>query len=318
MSLVSALTTTVLPILCIAGVGYALGTIGSIDVDPLNTVTLQIFVPALVFHSIVTSTLTGRSTLDIMIGVLLFIGTMILLAEGTARIIGLEEPLLSSFVLVSVFPNAGNFGIPLSEFAFGGIGRTTAVLIVTVQNVIVYTVGVYLVSRAHNHGSTEAMTDVLKLPLLYAALAGLFCQWIGLIPPIDSPLMQILGMVGNASIPLMLIILGIKLSEITTGSFSHVITPGLIKLIVAPAVGIGTVLALGFENVTVARTFILETAAPSAVLPLILTIAYSDEEPDSDNLSAPEFVSTTIFVTTIASLVVSTILIALLQSGLIV
>jgi len=31
-------------------------------------------------------------------------------------------------VLVSVFPNAGNYGIPVSEFAFGPAGRATAVV----------------------------------------------------------------------------------------------------------------------------------------------------------------------------------------------
>jgi predicted permease len=135
MSLVSALTTAILPVLAIAGGGYFIGTWWEIDVDPLNTVTLQLLLPALAFHSLATSTLSGTATGQIVLGVIVFVCVMIGIAEGTGRVLGTTDPFLSALVLASVFPNSGNFGIPLSEFAFGTVGRTTAVLFVTVQNV---------------------------------------------------------------------------------------------------------------------------------------------------------------------------------------
>jgi predicted permease len=150
--------------------------------------------------------------------------------------------------------------------------------------------------------------------MVYAAVAALVVRWAGIVPPAESSVMTTLALVGNASIPLMLIILGIQLAEIDTTGVTRAITPTVLKLGVAPLVGIGVVSVLGFGNETVARVFVLECATPAAILPLILTIAYSDDQM-TDRLTVPEYMSTVIFVTTIASIVVLTILIVVLQSG---
>lgn len=317
MSLLSALTTAVLPILTITSAGYLFGQLWELDVDPLNTVTLQLLLPALAFHSLATSTLSGTATGQIVLGVIGFVVMMLLVAEGLGRITRMEEPFLSAFVLVSVFPNSGNFGIPLSEFAFGPIGRTTAVLFVTVQNVLVYTIGAYIASRGQGQAGFDALTEVLKLPLVYAALIAILMRWLGTVPPEENSLMVTIQLVGDASIPLMLIILGIQLAEIDTTAVTRVITPTVLKLGIAPIVGLGIVLGIGFEDTTVARVFILECATPAAILPLILTIAYTDGT-STKGLTAPEYISTTIFVTTVVGVVVLTVLIALLQSGVVI
>ena len=72
---------------------------------------------------------------------------MTVLPEGVWRQAGETEPHLSAFVLVAVFPNSGNFGFPLSEFAFGATGRTTAVIYLTLEAVLAYTPGVSVASR---------------------------------------------------------------------------------------------------------------------------------------------------------------------------
>lgn len=319
MLLLSVLMSSILPILAIAGIGYFIGYLWNIDVEPLNTVTLNILVPALVFHSIATSKLSGTSTGYIIIGVLIFIVVMIFSAEAIGRSLGMSEPLLSAFVLICVFPNSGNFGIPLSELAFGSTGRTTAVLFVSIQNILVFTGGVYILSRGLGRNSSEAVYDVLKLPLLYAAIAAFVAKWTNFISFIEPSFLQTIKLVGNAAIPLMLIILGIKLVEMDVKSYRRVLTPTLIKLGFAPLVGIGVVLWLGFDNQIVARTFVLETAAPSAVLPLILTIEYSKgQSQESDDLTAEDFISAAIFITTIGSILFLTILIAVLKSGVII
>lgn len=314
MSLWTALTTAVLPIVAIAGAGYLIGWQWDIDVDPLNTVTLQLLLPALAFHSLATSPLSGATTGQIVGGVVAFVGLMIIITEGVGRVTKTSEPFLSTLILVSAFPNSGNFGIPLAEFAFGSIGRTTAVLFVTVQNVLVYTVGTYLASRGQGRAGLAAVTEVTKLPLVYAAIAALVLRWAGTIPPAESAVMTTLQLVGNASIPLMLVILGIQLVEIETRTVTRVITPTVLKLGVAPLVGFVIVSLFGFGNLTVARVFVLLCATPSAILPLILTLAYTESTPIGE-FTAPEYVSTAIFVTTVVSIGVLTVLIVILRSG---
>ena len=78
-------------------------------------------------------------------------------------------------------------------------------------------------------------------------------------------------------------------------------------------VGVAVALALAFEDPVVAKVFVLESATPAAVLPLALTIEYTDGT--TEGITAPEYLSTAIFTTTVASVVALTVLVTVLQSS---
>lgn len=314
MSLVSAFTSAVLPILAIMGLGYGLAQVVDLDVESLNAIALYAFLPALVFHSLTTTSLEGGTILSIAGGVGIFVAVMVVVAEGFGHLVGVDEPFRSADVLASSFPNAGFYGIPLAEFAFGSVGRTTAVVFMTVQTFLMYTAGVYIASRGGGQGGTSAVSEIFKLPLIYAIVAALAVRWAGIAPPDSGTLMTTILLVGNASIPLMLVIVGIQLAGIELTALSRVGTPSLLKLGVAPLVGTGVAFAVLAGTGDVARVFILLSATPVAVVPLALTITYSDRSA-RDGLSASEYLTTTIFVTTLASVPVLTVLITLLRSG---
>jgi predicted permease len=131
--------------------------------------------------------------------------------------------------------------------------------------------------------------------------------------------MTTLELVGNASIPLMLLILGIQLADTDYGAaFSKVGVPTALKMAVAPVIGAGIALLVGFENPTVGRTFVLECATPAAITPLLLVVEFGGESAGESGLSVAEYVSTTVLVTTLLSVPVLTVLIAVLESGVVV
>ncbi|MFB6118694.1 AEC family transporter [Halosegnis sp.] len=316
MSLTAAFTEAVLPVLGIAVVGYLLGSRTGLDVGPVNTLGLYVLVPALAFHSIATTDLGGGAVAKLVVGVVGYALVMVALAWGVGRLTGQSGPLLGALMLAAAFPNSGFVGIPLSEFAFGATGRTTAVLYLTVQNLVVYTLGVYIASGGADGDARAAVREVFRLPLLYAVVAAVAVRAAGLVPPADAAAMETLGLMGEASIPVMLLVLGIQLSETDVTAVSRSVTPTALKLVVAPLVGVAVALLLAFEDPVVAKVFVLESATPAAVLPLALTIEYADGT--VDGVTAPEYLSTAIFTTTAASVVVLTLLIAVLQSGLVV
>ena len=316
MSLLGIFATTILPLITIAGAGYLLGARSEIDVGSLNKVTVYVLVPALIFHSLTTTTLAGETLLKLGAGVAAYVVLMTVVVEAIGRVLGESEPLLSALVLVSVFPNSGNFGIPLSGFAFGDVGRGTAVLFLAAQSVLIYTLGVYIASRSSGASGLDGVRKVFTLPLVYAVAAALLVRWLGVVPPADSTAMQTLELVGNASIPLMLILLGVELSN--TDIEEDLRSVGLanaFKLFLAPVVGAGVALALGFADPTVARVFILETATPAAVTPLILLIEFGE---GTDGVAGARYVSAVVFTSTLASVPVLTVLVALLESGVVV
>lgn len=322
-SLLAIFGTAILPIVAIAAVGFVLGRRKDVDPGPLNTITLYVLVPALVFHTLVRTPMSGQTVLTVSVGVIAFTGLMIAVAEGTGRLANRTEPLLGAFVLTAAFANSGNFGIPLSEFAFGALGRSTAVLYAAVQGVLLYTAGTYIAARGSG-GALAGMRRATRIPLVYAVLLALGVRWLGVAPPAGTTAMSTLKLVGDSSIPVMLLILGIQLSETNYAAAARgVLVPNALKLLVAPVIGIVVALVLGsatsvlgFENATVARVFVLECAGPSAVTPIILLGEFS--EPADGPLSGPEFASTAVLTSTLLSIPLLTVLIALLQAGIVI
>lgn len=317
MNYISVFYGAILPILLIAGVGYLLGSLLELGVEGLNKVTLYLLAPCLAFHSFATSSLAGSSALRVMVGVILFILLMMVVSAGVAWILGLDQSRRSTVILTSTFPNSGNFGIPLSEFAFGPIGRVTAILFVTVQNLLVYSLGVMVAARGGGRKGMDSLGSMFKLPLVYAALAAVLVRWVQAVPGPENPFMQTVKMLGDASIPVMLIILGIQLSNIQQARLSYLSLPVILKLGFAPLLGLGLALGLGFYDGGVAQVFVLECSMPSAVLPLILTVAYESSTPEG-SFSPSTFVSSAILVTTLLSMVTLTLLIVLLRTVLFV
>ncbi|ADQ68080.1 permease [Halogeometricum borinquense DSM 11551] len=314
-SLFSIFATAILPILVVGAVGFVLGRAKDIDTDPLNTVVVYILAPALVFHSLATTTLAESTLVQVAGAVTVYHLVMIVVAEGVGRAFSERDPLLSALVLVSAFPNSGNYGVPVSNFAFGETGRATAVLFLSVQGVLIYTVGVYIASRGGGASGLAGLKEVFRIPLVYAVIAALLARGLGIVPPADATSMATLKLVGDASIPVMLIILGIQLARTDVGATLR--TVGVVttlKMIVAPVIGVGVALVVGFSDPAVAKTFVLESAMPAAVTPLILVAEFAEGK--VAGVPVAEFVSTAVFVTTLVSIPILTAVIAILESGL--
>ncbi|WP_121821571.1 AEC family transporter [Halostella salina] len=312
MSLLSALTSSILPVLSVAGVGYVLGLYRDIDVDALAAVALYVLTPALVFHSLATTPIAGDTAVALFVAVGAFTVLMAAVAAGFGWATGEPTATRGSLVLTSSFPNAGNYGIPLSAFAFGAIGRSTAVLFIAAQSVLMYTLGVYVASRDGTGSPREAVRTVFKLPLIYAVVAAVAARAVGVVPEAGTAAMETLKLTGDSAIPVMLLLLGIQLANTSSGTPTRRVSPAVaLKLFVAPVVAVAVALVVGLDG-PVGRVFVLECAMPAAVTPLMLTVEFGG---DADGLSAADYVSTAILVTTLASTVTLTVLIWLLQTG---
>ncbi|MFB6252644.1 MAG: AEC family transporter [Halobellus sp.] len=317
VSLVSVFATAILPILVVGGVGYLLGRFRTVDTDAINTLLIYVFVPALIFHSLTTTTLAQSTLARITVAILLFHALAIAVAEAAGRLFGASKAALAAIVIVTAFPNTGNYGVPVSNFAFGAMGRATAVVYLSVQSVLIWTVGVYIASRGNAESRLDGVKRVFSVPLVYAVVAALLARGLGVVPPAGSTAMSTVQLVGDASIPVMLLLLGIQLARTDVGStLSAVGGVVALKMVVAPLLGIGVALAVGFTEPAVARTFVIESAMPSAVTTVILAAEFSEGE--VAGVAVTEFVSTAIFATTLVSVVTLTALIALLQSGVVV
>lgn len=317
-SLLPVFTETIAPVLAIVSIGYLLGTVRETAVEPLNTVTLYVLLPALIFHSLVTSSIGGGTTVKLAGGFVLFTVAMLAIAAVVGRLVGETGDTLSALVLASAFPNAGNSGLPIAEFAFGRTGRNVALLFVVVQNVMIYTFGVYVAGRGSDGRNATAVRQVFRLPLVYVVVIALAVSWLGVAPSVDSSVMQTLELLGNASIPLFLLILGMKLTETDNTSAVVRASPALVlKLVVAPLLGVIIALWLGFENPQIGRAFVLLSAGPSAVVSMVLLVEFAGTSQSTDGVSGTEYVSAVVFGSLLLAIPLATVLIFALKSGLV-
>jgi predicted permease len=311
----SVFVGAVLPVISIAAAGYLLRTLRPIDAEPLNAVTLYVFLPALAAHSLLSSDLGGDLP-RLVAGILIFSILTFVVALAVGRGIGESGSRLSALVFVAALPNVGNFGIPVATFAFGPVGGTVAVVFTVTQGVLNYTAGVYVAAWGTDADWRSRVGEVLRLPLVYVVVFAAVLRALGLVPPAGGTTMGTLELVGNASIPTFLLVLGIQLAETEASAAVRETVPALgLRFLLAPAVGFAVALLAGFGDPAVGRTFVLLTAAPAAVTPLVLLVEFAG---DTDRPpTPPEYYGTAVFLSTLLSMPVATGMILLLQSGVV-
>ncbi|MFB6077886.1 MAG: AEC family transporter [Halarchaeum sp.] len=312
------IVTAILPTFLIIGVGVALEWAEGVDAGPLNTLTMFVLTPALTVHSIALTELDASALLKISGGVVAFLAAALAASWVVGRALGMKGAFFRAFELVAAFGNAGSLGIPLSAFAFGAVGRQTAVLFAAVHGAFVFTVGMGIAASSGGESRLASLREVLRYPIVYAVVVAAAARVAGVVPAADSAAMQTLGMVGDASIPVMLVILGVQLAGTKyRHALAGVVAPTAFRFVVSPAIGLAVALLLGFANSTVARVFVLLTAMPVAIAPVIFVVEFASDT-TVRGVTLPEYVSVNVLVTTLVSIPVLTVVVYALQSGAII
>ncbi len=238
----------------------------------------------------------------------LVVVVMSLLAYGVARALRLDAAQRSGFMLAATFMNSGNYGLPATRFAFGEIGFQYAVVGYLTQAFLSQTFAVYVASMSGGN-QRAALTQVLRMPMIYAALLAIGLRLLGV--PLDERngavavgVFRGVRLVADATLPFLLLILGMQLRRRTpVGALAPISTATGLRLLasVPLAFVIAQVLGLGGLPMHVG---VLQAAMPTAVNTTILALEFD---------TWPQFVSNVVVTTTLGSLVMLTLLIALFR-----
>lgn len=317
-SVTGVIVSAIIPTFLIIGTGILLRRAQGIEAGPLNSVALFVLTPALTIHSITLTSLSSDALLKISVGVCMFLAAALMASWVMGRALRKDGATLQAFQLIAAFGNTGALGIPIADFAFGDIGRQTAVLFAAIHGAIVFTIGLYMAANSSDQSSLDSLKQVLRYPLIYGVLIAVVARVLDVVPAADSPVMETLGLVGDSSIPIMLLVLGIQLADTEYRSaVSSTLSPMLFRFLVSPALGLVVAWSLGFQNSTVTQVFVLLTGMPVAVAPVIFVTEFA---PDAvvNGVTLPEYVSTNVLISTLVSIFVLTGLVALLTTGVIV
>ena len=196
----------------------------------------------------------------VALGAALMVGLMSLVLVGSRGCGGLKEPLKSAFFM-TMFPNLGNFGLPVCALAFGDEGLAYAVIVMVCGSFLQNSVGVYFAQRSRLD-VVRALVKVLCFPMIYAFILAILFQRMGWALP--AWLGSGVGITAQAAIPIQLMILGIKIAETSLDRSADVFLAGAMRLCVAPLLAFGVVMLVGLDGLP-AKVFVLQMSGPVAV-----------------------------------------------------
>jgi len=278
-----------LPIFLIAGAGYLVGKWLKIDPRSVSQMVFYLFSPCLVFTLLTENQLTGNDIFR-MIGFAALIAIITgALALFVGRVFKLERSIVVVILLTTIFSNVGNYGLPLNLFAFGEQALAHATLYFVTNLILLNTLGVVIASMG-NTSFKESLIRLVKFPSSYALVAAiLFSQLHWRLP---EPLVRTVNLLGDATIPSMLVVLGLQFQTASwRGNILALSFSNIIRLLVSPALAFGLCILFGLKGVA-RQAGILESAMPSAVLASILATEFNVQ---------PALVTTVVFISTVLS-----------------
>jgi malate permease and related proteins len=289
----------VTPVFFLVFLGYYAGPKLRLDPRTLSRTAYYILIPCFVFNML--------SNIDISIAVA---GQMIMYTTLThilvavaafiiARLLKHSKEMTAAFVIIATFGNVGNLGLSLIDFRLGQASQTSATIYFITIVLVAFVICVGIASWTRGNGFT-AVLSVFKTPALIAMVPAMFFYS----TDIESPLFlsRITGLLGRAMIPVMLLTLGVQLSDLHKFKFSSdIVIASCLRLIAAPLIAFGLIAFFSLSGIQI-RSGILQAGMPVAVLGSIIAIEYD---------IVPEFVTTAVLFTTLVSLVTLTILLYL-------
>jgi predicted permease len=299
--LFSIFASDLLPIFVIAGAGFALARWLKASAATLTHVVFYALLPCLAFRLLVTTVATGRQ-----FGLMVLLAVLVMLAMAVigallSLALRLSRAESTALLLVVMFSNGGNYGLPVVSFAFGEDALSYGTVFFLTGSVLTNTFGAFL-AAAGRRDLRKAATSVLRIPAIYGIAAAMFVIATGIDMP--TPLLRPITMLGVAALPLMILVLGMQLERVVKPARPVLVAAAVcVSLLAAPLVALGLTSLLGVSGAARQAVVVL-SSMPVAVATTILALEFD---------ASPDFVTSAVFLSTILSPMTLTPLIAYLR-----
>ncbi|MBM7634817.1 AEC family transporter [Geomicrobium sediminis] len=290
----------VLPVLLVFSLGFVLERKSKLDIKPISTLAIYIMTPCLVFQNFYHTSIDVQIFYMLLIALILLL-TLVILNKIIAYFMKIPSDRETGFVLSTAFMNAGNYGAPIILFAFGQEGFQFAVMFMVIQSILMNSFGVYFATKM-KESMMYAVKMVLTMPAIWALVVAAIAKTI----PLELPLAleRTTSMVSEATIPTVMLILGMQLAKIPLSGFEWkgITYASIMRLFVSPLIAYGLTLLFPVDPL-LANVIIVLAAMPSAANIVMFAVQFEAE---------PKLVSSITLVTTIISIFSITALLVLL------
>jgi predicted permease len=299
--LISILVSDILPVFAIASAGFLLARYAGVDVKTVARMVFYSLLPCLAFRLLVTSSPSGPNVGRLIALAVLIMAAMGVVGYAAAKGLGLDSAAMRAFIMVVMFSNGGNYGLPVVRFAFGSEALTYATVFFLTGSVVTYVAGAFF-AGSHRSKIAGALDKIWRMPSLYGVALALIVLAIG--RPVPEAIMRPVALLSDAALPVMILVLGMQLERAVWPARPGIVILAVgISLLVAPFVALGLTSLLGISGPARQAAVIL-SSMPVAVVTTILALEFE---------LSPEFVTSAVFLSTVLSPLTLTPLIAYLR-----
>jgi malate permease and related proteins len=299
--LFSVFASDLLPIFIIAGAGFALAKWLKASAATLTHVVFYVLLPCFGFRLLITTVATGRQFATMVLLAVFVMLAMAVVGALLSLALRLSRAESAVLLLVVMFSNGGNYGLPVVSFAFGEEALSYGTVFFLTGSVLTNTVGAFL-AAAGKRSLRRAAASVLRMPAIYGIAAAMFVLATGIDMP--TPLLRPITMLADAALPLMILVLGMQLERTVKPERPALVAAAVcVSLVVAPLVALGLTSLLDVSGAARQAVVVL-SSMPVAVATTILALEFD---------ASPNFVTSAVFLSTILSPITLTPLIAYLR-----
>jgi len=293
-----AFINVILPIVIMSVFGFALQKKYRLDLKTVSTVSLYVFLPALVFKTIY-ETSWNINYLHIGIYIILLTHGLILINYLINKLLKNNTKESTALILSTSFMNNGNIGVPLALLALGQVAFEYSVVIMIVHTIFMSTTGIYIAAKGKASWKI-ALKKVLQNPIIHAVYIPILFKLSTF--PFPDPLFKSIDFFAQGAIPLIMITLSMQLAEIQVTKFDWVKTSLALslRLIISPLL-VFFVLSFFSLDPLLEKVMILQAAMPTAAIITIYALEYD---------VLPDFVSSITFLSTVFSMITLSIILS--------
>lgn len=196
--------------------------------------------PAMILHAMATGTLNHdlfKDTVTVLLGALLFFTIMPVIAYFLSKLLrSTPSADIGVLMVVMIAVNTGFMGFPITKAIFGDYIFFLIVIANIPLNIYLYLIAILQmnIGRNNTYDLRQTIKSALN-PCIIAALLGAVILFAGIHLPL--PVIDFLGLIGDATIPLSMIIVGVQLAGSNVISIlknKDLIKASLINLIIVP------------------------------------------------------------------------------------
>ena len=300
----------ILVLFILAAIGFVSGKTGYLPEKAgtvVSKLVMRVTMPALILSKMLSADFSADNYFDGLKLVAVALVTLLLIFALTrpfTRLMKIPDKSRNVYCMQSLFGNVIFFAFPLFQALFGDIGVLYALFFNVGNDILLWTLGIYLAGKHKGGGFGNALKHILNMNMIMFII-GLILVLSNLSAKLKGGVVyQTADMIGKATSPLSMIFVGLVMAS-SKGMFKNLgkkmlsILLALQKQLIVPVLA-GLVLLFavkqGWISDVVMMIAVMQLAMPVGTLTVSIAAEYdSDYEMAADNV----FVSTLLSIVTL-------------------